>query len=75
MDKATLTADFDKNGITFDNVVDAIAKLPSEDESGLFLIISPSQKAALRKNLGEKNLNIQKDLLNWLYLAQVAAFQ
>nr|DAQ21930.1 MAG TPA: capsid protein [Caudoviricetes sp.] len=53
-DKATLTADFDKTGITFDNVVDAIAKLPSEDESGLFLIISPSQKAALRKNLGEE---------------------
>ena len=51
-DKATLTASFDKNGITFDNVVDAIATLGIEDESGLFLIINPAQKAALRKNLG-----------------------
>lgn len=47
--KATLVI----NGATwtFDNVVDAIAKLNVEDESGLFLLINPAQQAAFRKNL------------------------
>lgn len=36
---------------TFDNVVDAIAQYPFEDEAGLFMLINPAQLAALRKNL------------------------
>lgn len=36
--------------LTYDAVVDAIAKLNVEDESGLFLIISPEKKAELRKD-------------------------
>lgn len=36
---------------TFENVVDAIAKMDIEDESGLFLMISPAQQGAFRKNL------------------------
>lgn len=36
----------------FDHIVDALAKYPYEDESGLFLLINPAQLAALRKNLG-----------------------
>ena len=50
-DKATLTienADF-----SFDNIVDGIAKLNLEDESGLFLMVSPADKAKIRKKLGE----------------------
>ena len=34
----------------FDTVVDAIAQMNLEDESGLFLIISPSMKATIRKD-------------------------
>lgn len=37
----------------FDGIVDAIAKLNVEDEAGLFLMISPAEKATVRKNLGE----------------------
>ena len=36
---------------SFDAVVDAIAKMNLEDESGLFLLISPADKAAFRKAL------------------------
>jgi hypothetical protein len=36
---------------TFDVVVDAIAKMNLEDESGLFLLVSPEDKAAIRKAL------------------------
>lgn len=39
------------NGIAFDDVVDAIAKLNIEDEAGLFMLISPNVVAAFRKNL------------------------
>lgn len=38
---------------SFDNVVDAIGLLNLEDESGLFLMISPADKAKVRKALGE----------------------
>lgn len=37
----------------FNSIVDAIAKLNVEDEAGLFLMISPAEKATVRKNLGE----------------------
>lgn len=36
---------------TFDDVVDAIALMNIEAEEGLFLLISPADKAAFRKNL------------------------
>lgn len=62
----TMTNDFTKkaieamNGATlsknmtawdYNNVVDAIAAYPYEDESGLFILINPAQKAEFRKNL------------------------
>lgn len=50
-DKATLKTT--PKAWSFDAVVDAIAKLNVEDEDGLFLLISPADKAAVRKALGE----------------------
>lgn len=47
--KATLKQTSDAWG--FDVVVDAIAKMNLEDEAGLFLLISPADKAAFRKAL------------------------
>ena len=38
----------------FDAVVDAIASMNLEDESGLFLLINPEQVAEFRKGLGEE---------------------
>ena len=49
--KATLTQ---TGAISYDTVVDAIAKLNIEDESGLFIIITPEQKAAIRKDVDYK---------------------
>lgn len=48
-DKATLGTI--PSAWNFDAVVDAIAKLNLEDEAGLFLLISPKNQAAFRKNL------------------------
>lgn len=36
---------------TYDDVVDAIALLNTEDEEGLYMLINPAEKAAFRKNL------------------------
>ena len=36
--------------LSYDAIVDAIAKLNVEDESGLFVIVNPAQKAELRKD-------------------------
>lgn len=47
--KASLTVS--GSAWSFDIVVDAIAKMNLEDESGLFLLISPEDKAAFRKAL------------------------
>lgn len=38
---------------SFDAVVDAIGQMELEDETGLFLLISPKDKAAFRKALGD----------------------
>jgi hypothetical protein len=38
----------------FDAVVDAIASMNLEDESGLFLLIGPAHVAEFRKNLGDE---------------------
>jgi hypothetical protein len=46
-EKATLSH---TGAISYDTIVDAIAKLNIEDESNLFVVISPDQKAALRKD-------------------------
>lgn len=53
LDKATLTQDYATTGITFDNVVDALALFP-EHEEGLYMLINPAQKAQLRKNLKDE---------------------
>lgn len=46
-EKATLSH---TGAISYDTIVDAIAKLNIEDEAGLFVIINPAQKAELRKD-------------------------
>lgn len=49
--KATLGQTYAKGGaLTYDTVVDAIAKMNLEDESGLFLIIGNDLKAQIRKD-------------------------
>ena len=54
MDKTSNVVYFTSGaGITFDTVVDSIAKLNTEDESGLFLLINPAEKAQVRKSLGD----------------------
>lgn len=45
--KATLSQ---SGAVSYDTIVDAIAKLNIEDESGLFVVITPAQKAELRKD-------------------------
>ena len=49
MDKATL--EVTGTAWSFDVVVDAIAKMNLEAEDGLFLLVSPADKAAIRKAL------------------------
>ena len=46
-EKATLSH---TGAISYDTIVDVITKLNIEDESGLFVIINPAQKAELRKD-------------------------
>ena len=46
--KATLS--HSATELSYDAIVDAIAKLNIEDESGLFVVITPAQKAELRKD-------------------------
>jgi hypothetical protein len=48
VEKATLT--HEAEAISYDAIVDAIAKLNVEDESGLFVIVTPAQKAEIRKD-------------------------
>lgn len=67
--KATLTFNA-VGGLTFDNVVDAIAKYPYEDEAGLFLLINPDDKAVLRKNLGD-DLKYVEDFARTGYIGTV----
>ena len=51
MDKATLTVK--PSAWSFDAVVDAIAEMNLENEDGLFLLISPADKAEFRKALAD----------------------
>lgn len=66
--KATLTVSGKAN---FDTIVDAIAKLDTEDESGLFLLISPTDKAAFRKSLGD-DLKYSEGFARTGYIGSVA---
>lgn len=51
-DKATLQQGYAKSsGIAFNDIVDALAKLNMEDETSLFMLISPGSVAQFRKNL------------------------
>ena len=47
VEKATLSV---TGGLSYDSIVDAIAKLNVEDESGIFVIVNPEGKATLRKD-------------------------
>lgn len=47
VNKATLSVDAP---LSYDAIVDAIAKLNVEDESGIFVIVNPEGKATLRKD-------------------------
>lgn len=44
------TTNYTSQDLTYDAIVEAIAKLNVEDESGLFVIINPAQKASIRKD-------------------------
>lgn len=69
--KATLTENYAANQLGFDDVVDAIAKINSEDESGLFLLISVADKAAIRKTLKD-DLKYSEDYVRTGYIGTVA---
>jgi hypothetical protein len=56
---------------SFDVVVDAIAKMNLEDESGLFLLISPADKAAFRKALKD-DLSYSEGFVRTGYIGSVA---
>ena len=71
-------AEFDKASLTqtgtawnFDVVVDAIAKMNLENEEGLFLLISPADKAAFRKALRE-DLSYSEGFVRTGYIGTVA---
>ena len=56
---------------SFDMVVDAIAKMNLEDEAGLFLLISPADKAAFRKALKD-DLSYSEGFVRTGYIGSVA---
>lgn len=68
-DKATLTAT--GTAWSFDVVVDAIAEMNIEDETGLFLLISPADKAAFRKALKD-DLSQSEGFVRTGYIGTVA---
>lgn len=69
MDKATLEVAVD--AWSFDAVVDGIAKMNVENEEGLFLLISPADKAAFRKALRE-DLSYSEGYVRTGYIGTVA---
>lgn len=68
-EKATLTQTATAWG--FDVVVDGIAKMNLEDESGLFLLVSPADKAAIRKALKD-DLNYSEGFVRTGYIGSIA---
>ena len=69
MEKATLEVPV--AAWSFDAVVDGIAKMNLEDESGLFLLISPADKAAFRKALKD-DLSYSEGFVRTGYIGSVA---
>ena len=69
MEKATLVQD--GTAWNFDTVVDAIAKLNLESEEGLFLLISPADKASFRKALKD-DLSYSEGFVRTGYIGTVA---
>jgi hypothetical protein len=69
MNKATL--EVKPAAWSFDAVVDAIAEMNLEDESGLFLLISPADKAAFRKALKD-DLSYSEAFVRTGYIGTVA---
>lgn len=57
--------------ITFDNVVDAIAQLNLEDETGLFMLIAPDMVASFRKSLKDL-LSYSEDFVRTGYIGSVS---
>lgn len=68
-EKATLTAP--ASAWSFDAVVDAIAAMNLENESGLFLLVSPADKAAIRKALKD-DLKYNSDIVTTGYIGSIA---
>lgn len=68
-EKATLAEE--NTAWSFDVVVDAIAKMNLEDESGLFLLISPADKAEFRKALKD-DLSYSEAFVRTGYIGSVA---
>ena len=68
--KATITYDASATGLTFDAVVDAIAKLDLEDETGYFILINTGDKAKVRKALGD-DLKYVEDFVRTGYIGTV----
>lgn len=62
--KATLEQEYPKAGLDYDSIVDAIAKMNLEDESGLFLIIDPATKAEIRKDADFKGARLGEIVFN-----------
>lgn len=69
--KATKRIDYDASGITFANVVDALAELNLEGEEGYTLFISPGMKASVRKSLAD-DLKYASDYVRSGYIGSVA---
>ena len=62
--KATNTSPYSETGLNYDSVVDAIAKMNVEDESGLFLVIGINHKAQIRKDEDFKSARLGEILFN-----------
>lgn len=58
--KATLEQTYTDGAFSYDTVVDAIAKMNIEDESGLFLLVGNDLKAAIRKDADFKSKELGK---------------
>ena len=62
-EKATLVQQY-SGSLTYDIIVDGIAKMNLEDESGLFLIINPALKAEVRKDPDFKGARLGEIVFN-----------
>lgn len=67
-DKATLTVQ--RTGFAFTNIVDAIAKLNTENEDGLFILVGVADLANFRKELKD-DLKYNEDFVRTGYVGSV----